>query len=228
MAASLDRLALIYQEVITVIVRLRVQRQSVSNAHGFRTQVLTALRAAETEAARRGYAPEDARLATFAVVAFLDESILNSQNPAFNEWLRKPLQEELFGVHVAGQIFFENVDRLLIRHDSQQLADVLEVYETCLLLGFRGKYGVGGAANTRMVVETVSERIRRIRGGDTRPRWRIPEEAPRPPASDPWARRFLWTAAACVALALAAWAGFSWSLGSAVSRAEAVAARARL
>ncbi len=55
------------------------------------------------------------QLATFAAVAFLDESMLNSQNPIFADWLRKPLQEELFGTHIAGETFFQNLQQLLGR-----------------------------------------------------------------------------------------------------------------
>ena len=68
---------------------------------------------AEAEATKRGYPAEDVRLATFAVVAFLDESILNSGNPIFADWPRMPLQEELFGVHTAGEMFFQCIDRLM-------------------------------------------------------------------------------------------------------------------
>ena len=110
-----DNLALIYQEVFTVVMRLRANRQRFGDPEVFRSQIRNALKTAEGEGARRGYEVEDVRVATFAVVAFLDESILNSQNPIFADWQRKPLQEEMFGVHIAGEIFFRNLDRLLGR-----------------------------------------------------------------------------------------------------------------
>ena len=50
-----------------------------------------------------GYSAEDVKLAGFALVAFLDESVLASGNPVFADWPAKPLQEELFGTHVAGR-----------------------------------------------------------------------------------------------------------------------------
>ena len=67
-------------------------------------------------------------MATLAVVGFLDESILNTRNPLFADWPRKPLQEELFGIHMAGEVFFQNVEQLLGRNDSADLADLLEVH----------------------------------------------------------------------------------------------------
>src|ERR1035441_1866257 len=91
-AAGRANLALIYQEILTAITRFRSNRQAVADAGSFRNQIKAAIGAAESEATRKGYAPDDVRLATFAVVAFLDESILNSNNPIFADWPRMPLQ----------------------------------------------------------------------------------------------------------------------------------------
>ena len=78
---ALDRLALLFQELLTAIVRIYANREQVPDLNGFRSQVLDALRAARKEARRRGYSEEQARLAAFAVVAFLDESVRSSTNP---------------------------------------------------------------------------------------------------------------------------------------------------
>src|SRR5437870_12694898 len=103
-----ENLAFVFQEVLTAIMRLRTNRQSVSDAALFRAQIKEALNLANKEAAKLGYAPDTIRLAVFAVVAFLDESVLNQAAGTFAEWTSKPLQEELFGTHIAGEILFEN------------------------------------------------------------------------------------------------------------------------
>src|SRR5882672_9483784 len=108
-----ENLALVYQEAMTAIVRLRAKGQGVTDANAFRHHTREALKAATNQALAAGYNADDARLATFAAVAFLDESVLNSQNPIFADWLRKPLQEELFGTHLAGEVFFQNLQQLL-------------------------------------------------------------------------------------------------------------------
>jgi type VI secretion system protein ImpK len=228
MRGPADNLAMSYQEILTVTMRLRTNRQSVTNAAAFRAQVLGALQAAEQEASPKGYAPEDSRLAKFAVVAFLDETILNSQNSAFNEWLRKPLQEELFGVHVAGQIYFDNVDRLLMRPDSPQLADLLELYLLCVLLGFRGKYGATGGAGVRTAVDAMKEKIGRIRGPAPAIAVLPANDGMRAVGTDPWTKRLLWSAVACLLVAVALLAVYGVTLGGGVSRARAVAERARV
>src|SRR5690242_3042547 len=123
-----ENLALIYQEVLTAIERLRANRQGVNDANAFRHHTREAIKTASNAALAAGYAADDVKLATFATVAFLDESVLNSQNPIFADWLRKPLQEELFGTHIAGEVFFQHLQQILGRNDSSDLGDLIEVY----------------------------------------------------------------------------------------------------
>ena len=186
---ALDRrgwnLALAFQEVFTAIVRLRYNRQAVSNAESFRAQMKQALRVAEQEARSGGYSAEDVRQAVFALVAFLDESALSCRNPAFSDWARLPLQAELFGHQLAGEVFFQELQRTLGRSDSPETADVLEVYYLCLLLGFKGRYAAGG--DLRSIMAAIQEKIRRVRGpsGALSPRGGIPADAVRLVQSDP-------------------------------------------
>src|SRR5207302_10861059 len=123
------------------------------------------LKMASAEAQRFGYAPDDIKLAAFASVALLDESILNSQNPLFADWPRKPLQEELFGIHIAGETFFQYAQQLLARNDSAEVADVLEIYHLCLLLGYQGRYSSGGRGELQSTADAIAAKIRRTRGG---------------------------------------------------------------
>ena len=185
---ALDRrgwnLALGFQEVFTAVVRLRYNRQAVLDAETFRAQMRQALRVAEQEARSRGSSAEDVKQVIFAVVAFLDESVLTSRNPVFVNWPRLPLQAELFGHQLAGEIFFQELQKSLNRSDSQETADLLEVYYLCLLLGFKGRYAAGG--DLRSVMAATQEKIRRIRGpiGALSPRGAIPADAVRMIATD--------------------------------------------
>ena len=218
-APSYENLALIYQEVLTAITRLRTNRQAATDAGAFRNQMKAATKAAESEATSKGYPVEDTRLATFALVAFLDESILNSNNPVFADWPRMPLQEELFGGHTAGEIFFQCIDRLLAHSDSPQLADTLEVFALCLLLGYRGRYSLSGQEGVRTVLEAMADKIQRIRGGvrPLSPNWSPPQDAVRLRAYDPWVRRLAFGAAGFLLLALLLFVGFKLTLMSGAS-----------
>ena len=188
-----DNLALFFQELYTAIVRLRAGRQEVNNADVFRNQVLNAIKTAEQNARTRGYPDEDVRLGSFAMVAFLDESILNLRKPVFNDWVRKPLQEELFGRHVAGEVFFENLQEILGRRDSPEVADLLEVYYLCLLLGYLGRYSITSKGDLRALMGQTEDKIKRIRksNAELSPSWALPNETAGPLRSDPWMRRLL-------------------------------------
>lgn len=197
-------LALSFQEVFTAIVRLRYNRQAVSSADSFRAQVKQALKAAEQEARTRGYGPEDTRRVIFAVVAFLDESVLSSRNPIFADWPRLPLQTELFGHQNAGEIVFDDIQKLLNRNESHELADVLEVYYLCLLLGFKGRYAAAGVGDLHAVKTAVRDKIRRVRPASSllSPKGLLPSDAVRVLQSDPWVRNLAITAIVGVSLAV--------------------------
>jgi type VI secretion system protein ImpK len=210
-----ENLALIYQEVLTAVVRLRANKQGVTDAGAFRHYTREALKSAANQALSAGYPSEDVKLATFAGVAFLDESVLNSQNPIFADWLRQPLQEELFGTHIAGEVFFQNLQQLLGRTDSPDLADILEIHYLCMLLGFGGRYSVGNRGELAQIMNMTAEKIRRIRGhfGSLSPAWAPPPEAART-MNDPMVRRLAIIAAACAILMVLLFAVYKITLSS--------------
>lgn len=217
-------LALALQEAFTAAVRLRSRRQRVTDADVFRAQIKQLLALANAEASRAGYDPRSVKLALYAYVAFLDESVLGSGEPGLASWPRQSLQEEVFGDHMAGETFFVHLDELLARQDGDELADLLEVFLLCLLLGFRGRYAADrGALDVR--VRATREKVARIRGGrePLSPLWPLPAGEAAPAAHDPWVRR-LWTAAAataCVAALL--FLTYSLSLGSWLGEIQSLA-----
>jgi type VI secretion system protein ImpK len=157
------QLALILQEPLTAIVRIRAGREVVAALPAFRAQILASFRIADVSARRAGYSEKDVRRAMYAAVAFLDETVMRSSNAAFRDWARSPLGPEYFAGHVGGERFFDELRELLADGDSQINADLLEVYLLCLLLGYRGKFGSDREGNIRAIEERVAEKIRRIR-----------------------------------------------------------------
>jgi type VI secretion system protein ImpK len=222
-----ENLAFVFQELLTVGERLRSNRQQVADAPSFRAQIWAAVKQADEDARRRGYSSDDIELATFAVIAFLDESILNLRLPVFADWPRQPLQEERYGHHIAGEIFFQNLQKLLGRQDSDETADLLEVYQLCLLLGFAGRYSMGGRGDLRAITMQTADKIQRIRqtGGDMSVGWRLPQDPPISAGSDPWATRLLWIAAGCAGLAVLLYVSFYLMLNSGADNLEAIARR---
>ena len=99
---STENLALLYQGLLTGIIRLKGQRQNIADGEVFRKRTKATLQEVERVAVSGGYDVRDVRDTHFAVVAFLDSVILHSKDPVRAEWERKPLQEELFGQTDAG------------------------------------------------------------------------------------------------------------------------------
>lgn len=218
-------LAFCFQELFTAIVRVRFNLQSVPNADAFRANARDLIRMATQDAAGRGYVSEDGKLAAFAVVAFLDESVLTSKNPVFSTWSRMPLQEELFGEHMAGETFFQYVQLLLSRRDSIETADVLEVYYLCMLLGYRGRYGSSGDGELRAIMEGIKGKTNRVRGGNLplSPAWALPGDSPLPKRRDPWLRRLVWMTALAAGLGIATYVASELMLVSGNSAVQSAA-----
>src|SRR6478672_3845144 len=122
-----ENLALLYQGLLTGIVRIHSGRQPLVNADMFRRRTKEALAEVTREAMKRGYAADHTMETDFAVVAFLDEVILTSKDPARDAWAQRPLQEELFNVSTAGELFFTRIERLQQRADTPELADMLKL-----------------------------------------------------------------------------------------------------
>lgn len=219
------RLAQALQEAFTVTVRLRTGRQVATDADQFRGRMKSLLAAADREARAAGYASDQVKRAIYAFVAFLDESVLNSPQAMFEHWARQPLQEEIFGDHMAGETFFRHLRDLLGRQDSEELADTLEVYQLCLLLGFRGRFGGSDRSELAGLVSEVDAKIRRIRGGPAplAPEWALPAETLHAPR-DPWIRTFAMVAIASAVVAIALFALFTVLLSGSIGGLESLAA----
>lgn len=215
-APSQQRLALLYEGVLTVIVRVQSGRQLVHDPDSFRNRMKEALRDIAQVAARRGYSREDVQEANFAVVAFLDEVVLSSSGGGQSQWARKSLQEEIFEERSAGEVFFKRLDALRAHPDSSELAEVLEVYYTCLLLGYEGRHSEGARAELHLLMDNVRERIERILGRrpEFSPDGAFPDEPPAALPPDPFPRQLLLGTVAIVIFALGCLLGFSWHLGS--------------
>jgi type VI secretion system protein ImpK len=209
-------LALLVQEIVTAATRFRTGRQVAKDADGFRSHVKNLLRSADDEGKRAGYASVDVKYALYAVVAYVDETVLNSGQPAFDSWAKHPLQLDIFGKQVAGEAVFQYLTQLLARDDSDDLADVLEVYLLCLLLGFRGRYASGDQDTLDAITARVRERIDRIRGpsGELAPGWSLPPSQKVGRVRDELLRRIYYAAAGMAVMGIVLFAIYTFVLRS--------------
>ncbi len=155
-------LALLYQECITALVRVRAGEVRVDNA-SFRTRAKRAIEDAEKRAAELQFDRDDIRRASLAVVGLLDEVALGSGAFDRTDWHRLPLALEMYEEPRAGQVVFSQLeDSLSAGAGTLKQAQLLEVYMVCLLLGFEGRYS-GRPDELRAIVDRLRGRIGEIK-----------------------------------------------------------------
>lgn len=164
------------QDFVSMALIVRRGRQ-VTSVQAFEGRVERFFTNLERDARAAGYSVEQVKDTQYALCAFLDESVLRSgDNELRRHFELQPLQFRYFGVHLAGEGFFEKVDTL--RADVRQNVDVLEVYHLCLALGFEGKFSLGQKDQLRYLANTLGQDIARYRTppGNLSPDWALPDQ----------------------------------------------------
>ncbi|ANJ55701.1 type VI secretion system protein ImpK [Pseudomonas silesiensis] len=169
------------QDFISMALIVRKGRQ-VTSVTAFEASIDAFFSTLEREARSANYSVEQVKDTQYALCAFLDESVLRSgvpgavDNPLRSHFELQPLQFRYFGVHLAGEGFFEKIDSL--RSDVKQNLDVLEVYHLCLALGFEGKFSLGQKDQLRYLANTLGQDIARYRKTPKAlsPDWALPDQ----------------------------------------------------
>lgn len=156
-----QRLAEIYAPCFTLILQLR-STDEFGDAEVLRRRIKDLLDDAEREALRTGVSPDNIQMAKFALVAFIDETILSSDWSQKDEWVSTPLQLELYDQYDAGEVFFDRLEQL--RANPKANAEAMEVYYLCMTLGFKGKYQLHEQERYREIIENTYEELRRQPG----------------------------------------------------------------
>lgn len=142
------------------------QVREIPDAAALRARALELKSRFERESGEQGFHAADVDDAVFAMVAFLDQTVLNSTGPARDAWIGRPLQLELYGRQLAGEEFFERLDKL--RHEREARIEALEVYCCCLAFGFKGKYLLN-PDKLGPLLEEVQRDVAAARGGGYAP-----------------------------------------------------------
>ena len=114
-------------------------------AANFVWQRLLALLDQQAEAARRrggDYGSSIYTEAQYVMAALADEVFLHLDWEGKEAWRTNLLESKLFHSHSAGEIFFQNLDRLLQNRDPIY-SELARVYLMALSLGFLGKFRGG-------------------------------------------------------------------------------------
>jgi type VI secretion system protein ImpK len=150
----------------SMVVALR-QAGALADAAAIRTRALELKSKLEDDARRGGFSPADLEASVFALVGFLDETVLMATGPARDAWISKPLQLELYGAMLAGEQFFERLDAM--RRDREARIEALEVYYACLAFGFGGKFKLSGPERIKALLVEVEADIAAVRGTGKKP-----------------------------------------------------------
>jgi type VI secretion system protein ImpK len=100
-----------------------------------KADILRLLTESQNRTGRGNFSQEDYDLARFAVIAWVDETILNSPWNEKDKWQREQLQRIYYQTTDAGEIFFDRLNTI-----GPHQRDVREVFYLCLALGFKGRY----------------------------------------------------------------------------------------
>jgi len=140
-------------ECLILILQLR-STNDYGDSEVLKTRVYEMFERFESNARKFGIDNEKIRLAKFALVAFLDETIISSSWQQKEVWLSDPLQIKLFETFNAGEEFFNFLNELSQRTGANK--EVLEVYYLCLSLGFKGKYQLQSPENLRKIIDDLN------------------------------------------------------------------------
>lgn len=145
------------------------------DAESFRDRVRDFLAGFERQAKRIDAPPKDVYTAKFAYCALVDEVVLMSQSKIRGEWERRPLQLEFFGEQLAGERFFERLEKL--REAGASKLQLLEVFHMCLLMGFQGKYIIEGSEKLGYLTGRLGDEIAQHKGKHHgfAPHWAAPD-----------------------------------------------------
>lgn len=155
------RLAEIFAPCFTLILQLRATSE-FGNPDVLRQRIKDLLDQGEREARRLNIHGEEIKRAKFALVAFVDETILSSNWSQKEYWVARPLQLELYDQYDAGEVFFERLEEML--PEPAAYAEALEVYYLCMTLGFKGRYQLHDQDNLRILIEKTFTALTRTPG----------------------------------------------------------------
>src|SRR6185437_3276672 len=109
--------------------------------------------------------------------------------------------------------------------DSTQLADLLEIYYLCLMMGFAGRYSLGGRGELRAIMQQTADKLQRIRQTSNilSPDCQPPGDQVKQVSGDRIARILMYVAIACAVLVIARFVVFHVVLGRGVESLQKTA-----
>lgn len=154
-------LGILSTDIFLIGVKIR-ETPNLGEADQLKRLLLAYFKDFERTCLSHGKSMDTVEQAKYALAAYVDETIINSENNCRQTWINEPLQSTFFNDNLAGENFFKKLEALL--PDLKRNLEVIEVYYLALALGFQGRYRLSGAEVLPNVVRNLLKRIESIRG----------------------------------------------------------------
>lgn len=149
-----------FAPVFMLISELKSNESTDKSASTIKTLVVESLEKLAVNSTHLSEDPRDMDNARFAVIAWLDEIVMNMEGVDAIEWSSELLQKRWYGTTQAGEMFFSKLKSNLDE------VEVLEVYYACLCYGYKGKYGDSSdKEKLASIKESCRQKIVELRGG---------------------------------------------------------------
>jgi type VI secretion system protein ImpK len=213
----MDRVTEITEAVFNALAQIqRLEADAVPMPEMIHQQMSIYLEQGARSAKSSGFSQVDVDDIRYALVALVDETMLQRGGAMRDFWLPRVMQLRFFNENVAGEAFFQRLES--IRRD-QSRRDVLRVYYLCLMFGFQGQYRVrGGQIELADIIDRVRDDLVRAKLLDRD----LPlSPRPRPNETVNDSRRNLlvvWVSVVAATASILLYLGLKLSLASQVSR----------
>lgn len=160
---------------------LRLKAGIVQPSNDLRPKIAAMLMDFEKRAERYRFNHKIIQVSKFALASFVDETVLTNNFHLKEEWEKYPLQLEYFGEQLAGNKFFDKLASMI--KQIEQTADAVEIYYYCMLLGFKGRYGVYEQEKLLAIMQQTANALvkaGKIRPTELSPHW-LANDQPKPP-----------------------------------------------
>jgi type IV/VI secretion system ImpK/VasF family protein len=158
---EIPSLAILATDVLLIGVKIR-ETPNLGQADQLKRLLSSYIKDFERTCLSHGKPAESVEQAKYALAAFIDETVINSDNNCRETWIADPLATSFFNDSLAGENFFKRLEALL--PDLKRNLDVVEVFYFCLALGFQGRYRLSGPEVLPNVVRNLLKRVESLKG----------------------------------------------------------------
>lgn len=145
----------LFSDLFTLILYLR-ETSDFGDPKKLHDKIDSLFKSIESKAKQLNILEDDFLDAKYAVAALVDETVLYSNWQQRTVWLDNPLAVEYFNDALAGEMFFDRVER--IRTDQSKIK-VLEIYYMCLMFGFEGRFKIQGPEELQSYINGIREQL---------------------------------------------------------------------